>query len=158
MAQHSNLAGVLDTPMAFSTCSEKSGGFALKEVKSRNSRNVQEAKKFILGPMPVQEFLHAFLEDSALEKRERNMRASANAFNRVPAHCEEASAITEPLLSALNSSTKYKSRCPGFTFENTSERVRHPKRSSSIMKPDICCFSSRHIGSMKSSRLALTQI
>ncbi|OBZ71336.1 hypothetical protein A0H81_08861 [Grifola frondosa] len=136
--------------MALLKSSERTGGFDPKKAKSRNSRNIEDAKKVILGPMPVQSFMDAFMENSFPEQKKDYMRTPSKAFNRVPVCGEKASDITEPLLLALNSTTKYKSRCPGFLFENTSARIRHPGRLSS-MKPDICCFSSQHHGAVRSS-------
>ncbi|OBZ71187.1 hypothetical protein A0H81_08659 [Grifola frondosa] len=135
-------ASAVNTPMALYKSSDQTGGFNPKEAKSRNYRNVQEAEKFILGPMAVEEFLDAFLKDCNADQRKNRMRTPTKAFNAVPSCGEKASDIVRPLLAALNSSTKHKSRCPGFTFENTSARVKHPDRLNS-MKPDICCFASR---------------
>ncbi|OBZ71466.1 hypothetical protein A0H81_08662 [Grifola frondosa] len=139
----------MNTPLALHKADDQTGEFNQKEAKSRNSRNVQEAKKFVLGPMPVQSFLDDFLQDFAPDNRGKHMRSSSNAFKAVPVRSEKASDITGPLLKALNSATKYKSRCPNFMFENTA-RVKHSGRLSS-MKPDICCFASRHLATVRSS-------
>ncbi|OBZ71178.1 hypothetical protein A0H81_08657 [Grifola frondosa] len=149
MPQQSRLAGVLNTPLALSADSNRSSGFSPKEARSRHSRNVQDAKRFVLGPMPAQDFFDAFFEDSAPEEIKEHMLASANAFNSVPACADEASGITEPLTAALNSSTKYQSRCPGFIFTNTS--VQQKSKGSGSMEPDICCFASSHVATLNSS-------
>ncbi|OBZ71146.1 hypothetical protein A0H81_08671 [Grifola frondosa] len=143
-------SSAFNVPMALHDSGEQTGGLNPKHAKSRNSRNVQEAEKFILGPMPIQDFLDTFLQDSASDERKNHMRSSRNAFNAVPQRGDKASDITKPLLTALRSSTKYRFRCPGFSFQNTSVRVRHTQRLSS-MKPDIICFASHHLDAVKSS-------
>ncbi|OBZ71157.1 hypothetical protein A0H81_08678 [Grifola frondosa] len=165
-------SSAFNVPMALHLSGEQTGGFNPKHAKSRNSRNVQEAEKFILGPMPIQDFLDAFLEDSASDEKKttcvragmlsmpyhsavRKPQISRNLWyvHRCsgPSSCLMAMITSCPFkLTALRSSTKYKSRCPGFSFQNTSARIRHAQRLSS-MKPDIICFASRHLDAVKSS-------
>ncbi|KAL1950768.1 hypothetical protein VTO73DRAFT_5892 [Trametes versicolor] len=63
-----------------------------------------------------------------------------HAFRAVPQTAESAAQIYEPLVAALNKSSKRKSRCPGFVFKKTIERSSHPSRPG-FTKPHICCFT-----------------
>ncbi|OBZ71874.1 hypothetical protein A0H81_08089 [Grifola frondosa] len=143
---------VLDVPIALGSSDGETGGFDPKQAKGRNNRNVQDARKFILGPMPAGKFLDSFLPVSATSVRKPQRLSSWHAFNAVPSRGSKASEIYEPLLAALNKSTTYKSRCPGFTFDNTSSRNQYPKRLG-FLKPDICCYATEHLDIARSSEI-----
>lgn len=49
---------------------------------------------------------------------------------------------------ALNKQTKYKSRCPGFVFENTARRSSHPTLPG-YAKPHISCVSRRNVENVR---------
>ncbi|OBZ71289.1 hypothetical protein A0H81_08716 [Grifola frondosa] len=144
----------LNVPMALvDGASEEEIGFEPKESRYRNAKNAQDAEQFILGPMPPQEFLDAFLVDNGASDRTKHRLSHKYAFSAVPPRAVQASEIYEPLIAELNKTTKHRSRCPGFTFANTSLRVEHPKRLYS-MKPHVCCYASKHLETVRSADIA----
>ncbi|KAI0671011.1 hypothetical protein C8Q78DRAFT_1078956 [Trametes maxima] len=104
---------------------------------SRNRKRVQDAREYLVGPMPVAAFIDAFLPPA---KDKSVLLSPKGAFNAVPRRAESPAHIYLPLLSALNKATKKKSCCPGFTFDATCERSIRPLRLG-YMKPHICCFT-----------------
>lgn len=53
----------------------------------------------------------------------------------------------------MNRKTKDKSRCPGFTFVDTSSRTHNP-RELGYMKPHICCFSDGNLSTVKEAPIS----
>ncbi|OBZ71215.1 hypothetical protein A0H81_08700 [Grifola frondosa] len=136
---------IFDVPMSLDETAE----FNRKQTKHRIKRHARTANEFLLGPMPVDDFLAAFLPPAGAENSMHRL-SSWRAFNAVPSSASKASDIYEPLIKALNKSTKHKSRCPGFIFDNASSRVKNSKRPG-FMKPEVCCYATRHLEDVMSS-------
>ncbi|KAJ8470016.1 hypothetical protein ONZ51_g8611 [Trametes cubensis] len=93
--------------------------------------------------MPVQSFIEEFLP-SLPTGRKKDILSSRDAFKAVPASASTSADIFQPLIAALNKSTKHKSRAPGLVFLNASTRSEHPHERG-YMKPHICCYASSHL-------------
>ncbi|KAL7277716.1 hypothetical protein ACG7TL_008652 [Trametes sanguinea] len=89
--------------------------------------------------MPVPEFLERFLPEFAADRSA--LLSSRSAFVGVPSRADSIVEIYEPLTSALNKRTKFKSRCPGFVFLPTFEHSVRPLRLG-YAKPHICCVKN----------------
>ncbi|KAI0634082.1 hypothetical protein C8Q77DRAFT_1217385 [Trametes polyzona] len=106
-------------------------------------QHIQDVLDHTLGPMPVDVFTDHFLPDLPPDRR-KDVLSSRGAFNAVPTNGSTPSDIYEPLLAALNKSTKHKSRAPGLVFENTSVRSENPHEPG-YMKPHICALPSNKV-------------
>ncbi|KAL6302057.1 hypothetical protein BKA93DRAFT_794274 [Sparassis latifolia] len=89
------------------------------DIRRHYRQYANSAQGFILGPMPVDEFLE-FLPETDMS----NMPRPVNAFNKVPAEARTEQQIYKPLIAAINGtrtrSRKSQRRCPGFTFKDTA--------------------------------------
>ncbi|KAJ8468976.1 hypothetical protein ONZ51_g9289 [Trametes cubensis] len=92
--------------------------------------------------MPVAAFMDTFLRTTSTERSD--LLSPRNAFNAVPERADSAAEVYEPLYKALSKSTKYKSRCPGFVFDQTIGRSTRPSRLG-YAKPHICCFTPENL-------------
>ncbi|GBE84635.1 predicted protein [Sparassis crispa] len=115
-------------------------GFAPKNAEERYLRYAEEARKFFLGPMPVDDFLD-FLPKADMS----GMPRPRNAFDALPRKPKRESEIYTPLIAALNGGLD--PRCPGFTFTDTSTRSINQGKVGS-MKPDVCCYASDVLNSV----------
>ncbi|KAJ3012573.1 hypothetical protein NUW54_g1830 [Trametes sanguinea] len=132
-------------PMALDAELFPARGFRPEIAQSSNvGRHLEDCLRRTLGPMPVELFLKELLPLSPSSDT-RGRLASRFAFSGVPQRADSPTRIYEPLLHALNKSTKTKSRCPGFEFVNTHERSRKPLHPG-YAKPHICCFTPANAG------------
>ncbi|RDX42627.1 hypothetical protein OH76DRAFT_1410972 [Lentinus brumalis] len=108
-------------------------------------QNVKDSKGFLLGPMPVSEFLRRFLKVDGLKDmpKDKNLK---KIFSGVPDTQKNVSAeqIYEPLLKALSENDL----CPGFVFRQASGPPS-PARKLSRTKPRICCYAAEHLESIE---------
>ncbi|KAI0367830.1 hypothetical protein BV20DRAFT_1088595 [Pilatotrama ljubarskyi] len=103
-------------------------GHSPKDSQSRYARLAKEARYFAAGPMCPRAFLETFCPCPAevLEK----MPSAVDAFKDV-------------WIDALNHKEGTVSRCPGYTFCDTSQ---NPDTSGSfLVKPDITCYFNEHL-------------
>ncbi|KAJ8457588.1 hypothetical protein ONZ51_g11440 [Trametes cubensis] len=92
--------------------------------------------------MPVATFMDTFLKSTSADRDD--LLSFENAFNTVPERADSAAEICEPLFQALNKSTKHRSRCPGFVFDQTISRSIRSSRLG-YAKPHICCFTPENL-------------
>ncbi|RDX42645.1 hypothetical protein OH76DRAFT_1488526 [Lentinus brumalis] len=125
--------------MALDVTLSHTRGMEPEAAKARNRRRVQDLMKAIVGPLPVEAFLDAFIP-----RRESWGKAPSlsrkHAFIAVPRHATTAEGICGPLLKALR---KARTHCPGYSFHDTSARSLHPRRLG-YMKPHICCYATEN--------------
>ncbi|KAL1950098.1 hypothetical protein VTO73DRAFT_5220 [Trametes versicolor] len=148
--------GAWNTPITRTETSAQTFGFEDKTAKSRNLRLGEEMKGRMLGPMPVEDFLREFLSADTISFKD--MPSPKSAFSRVPKKSDKITKETDiyaPLIKALNADTtpghERGSRCPGFTFRDTSN---HPDTSGGVIggkKPDVCCYKDDHLEAVKAS-------
>ncbi|KAI9060872.1 hypothetical protein FKP32DRAFT_1594973 [Trametes sanguinea] len=131
---------VYDVPMALDTNLLHTRGLGPDGATLRMRRHVREIGNYIVGPMPVEEFIDDFMPPLSPEEKKRILSSRA-AFKDVPSGCATAAEIFEPMIAALNKSTKQKSRTPGLVFENAAARSERP-HALGFMKPHICCYTS----------------
>ncbi|KAL1950100.1 hypothetical protein VTO73DRAFT_5222 [Trametes versicolor] len=138
---------VYDAPMALSSDLLSTDGLDPRTARARNRRHFQNLRKSIVGPIPLPVFFERALGKTTSD--DRNVLLSAtNAFRSVPSTANTPEEICEPLIIALNKQTKYKSRCPGFVFEDTARRSSHPKHPG-YAKPHISCISKRNVENVR---------
>ncbi|KAI0940213.1 hypothetical protein AcV5_001383 [Taiwanofungus camphoratus] len=138
-----------DIPAAESENNTQHSGFDPKIARCRYMRYAREARKFVLGPMPVEQFLSTFLPVTDMS----GMPSSEGAFKNIPDDVEEPK-IYRPLVAALNFKNRAGvSRCPGFTFVTTSMRSENKHKIGS-MTPDICCYADHSLGMVGPPRTA----
>ncbi|KAI0671021.1 hypothetical protein C8Q78DRAFT_831258 [Trametes maxima] len=135
----------------FSLCLTESStqtyGFGNKTAGSRYPRFAEEGMRTIVGPMPPGQFLDTFLQRQQFERNGimDDMPSSKNAFIHIPREAKKEEEIYEPLIKALNKSIRKKTRCPGFSFRNTSSRADESGGKVGSVKPDLCCYADRHL-------------
>ncbi|GBE84617.1 predicted protein [Sparassis crispa] len=109
------------------------------DIRRRYRQYADSAQGFILGPMPVEEFLE-FLPETDMS----NMPRPVNAFNKVPAEAGTEQQIYNPLIAAINGirtrSRKSQRRCPGFTFKGMATSGAELGDIGS-MNAHVCCYS-----------------
>ncbi|KAI0941239.1 hypothetical protein AcV7_002861 [Taiwanofungus camphoratus] len=138
-----------DIPAAESENNTQHSEFDPKIARFRYLRYAREARKFVLGPMPVEQFLSTFLPVTDMS----GMPSSEGAFKNIPDDVEEPK-IYRPLAAALNFKNRAGvSRCPGFTFVTTSTRSENKHKIGSMM-PDICCYADHSLGMVGTPRTA----
>ncbi|GBE84773.1 hypothetical protein BKA93DRAFT_824938 [Sparassis latifolia] len=120
-------------------------GFGSKLANDRYERYSQEAERYILGPMPVEDFLD-FLPEAPTKRP--NAR---NAFIDVPERAEKEKDIYTPLIAALNAELNGRKRCPGFVFLDTSSRGTNHGKPGSV-KPDVVCYSTEIVDSVDTNK------
>ncbi|KAI0366917.1 hypothetical protein BV20DRAFT_1055249 [Pilatotrama ljubarskyi] len=144
--QHSEAGRVYNVPLAcnkrFMFTGTPGGGFEPHDVTENRKRDIRSSRDYTVGPVPVEEFLDAFLPAMPLE-RKQEVLSSRGAFKAVPSSGATPPDIYEPLIAALNAYTKRKCRAPGFVFENASAHSPHPHKPG-YMKPHICCYASHN--------------
>ena len=91
--------GMLNAPIALTENSSQVYGHAPKDADSRYYRFADEAVRFTLGPMPVQDFLDTFLDCPGLSMDE--MPSTLDAFKDVPMMGNTESDIYMPFVSCL---------------------------------------------------------
>ncbi|KAI0712053.1 hypothetical protein C8Q76DRAFT_476440 [Earliella scabrosa] len=138
---------VYDVPMALDRLLTHTRGLEPECAKANNIRVVREARNYTLGPMPVRDFINNFL-DPPSSGSTKNMRSSRHAFHSVPSCAATSAEIYGPLVVALNESTKWKARCPGFSFVTTQSVS---PRKLGYMKPDICCYSADQVATVEAA-------
>ncbi|OSD02505.1 hypothetical protein PYCCODRAFT_408431 [Trametes coccinea BRFM310] len=143
---------VYDVPMALDPKLLHTRGLDPDGASLRMRGHLQDTVNYIVGPMLVQDFIDSFMPSLPLEERKKIMSSRA-AFTGVPSSCATAAEIFEPMIAALNRSTKHKSRAPGLVFENASARSEYP-HSLGFMKPHICCYTSEGAASVRRSPLS----
>ncbi|KAH8118265.1 hypothetical protein DFH11DRAFT_659358 [Phellopilus nigrolimitatus] len=109
-----------------------------QDAQSRYMRLGDELRDWCVGPMPVSQFLDAFLPDQP-----RGMPSPVKAFKDVPSAPTDGKEVHEPLVKAFNYASKKASRCPGVRFVNTSNLPEHPSKFGS---PKICAYESSSLG------------
>ncbi|CCL98569.1 uncharacterized protein FIBRA_00569 [Fibroporia radiculosa] len=123
-----------NAPIAKNANGSQRFGFDSKHADARGQRHAAETHTF-LGPMPVQDFLNAFLPKCA----KKSMPSSKGAFKDIPEAASDERDIYAPLVYALNADGKRKrSRCPGFIFDITT--TRGESNATGSMRPDVCCY------------------
>ncbi|KAI0366930.1 hypothetical protein BV20DRAFT_618224 [Pilatotrama ljubarskyi] len=144
--------GAWNTPIALNENNSQTFSFQHKDYLSRYPRLAKEATPCTIGPMPVKDFLRAFLPCPAAPD---NMPSPDGAFVEIEKAKKEPD-IYLPLISALNlDSDPERSRCPGFTFRKTcnhADKKGGTGGSSTIgsTKPDILCYANQHLGEAES--------
>ncbi|KAI0929794.1 hypothetical protein AcV5_006662 [Taiwanofungus camphoratus] len=127
--------------------------FDSDDARARYLRYAQQARKFFLGPMPVEDFLDDFLPETSV-----TMPNITDAFKHVPKGAAKEEDIYNPLvskgtgvdvltqttcnlqISVLNGGGRgRRSRCPGFVFVNTSVRTED-EETNGRSRPDVCCY------------------
>ncbi|TFK89715.1 hypothetical protein K466DRAFT_597539 [Polyporus arcularius HHB13444] len=142
-------SGALNTPIARTENSSQVFGFDPKAAEDKYKRLARDAYRYMLGVMPVSQFLDAFMS------RERIMNAhpmpsAVERFHDVRAEHDvnDEDEMYPLLLDALNSKPTL---CPGFEFVNTSSRADTSHGVIGSSKPDISCFSSSHLEQLEGS-------
>ncbi|RPD62309.1 hypothetical protein L226DRAFT_568895 [Lentinus tigrinus ALCF2SS1-7] len=111
--------------------------------------NAKDSHRFIVGPMPVPEFLRRFLkvQDVVQVSKERTTHPSSGNFFGVPDTTDggfRTARIYEPLLKAL----KDNNLCPGFGFRQPSEPAV-PKHELGRTEPHICCYAAEQLATLE---------
>ncbi|KAI9059513.1 hypothetical protein FKP32DRAFT_1579780 [Trametes sanguinea] len=132
---------IYDVPMALDLDLSRTAGLEPLLALARNRGHMRDIRRCSVGPMPATEFIERFLP-SLTEDRNSHL-SSRNAFSRVPSRADSVTEIYEPLTSALNKRTRFKSRCPGFVFMPTFEHSIRPQRLG-YAKPHICCVKAEN--------------
>ncbi|OSC97321.1 hypothetical protein PYCCODRAFT_1440300 [Trametes coccinea BRFM310] len=125
--------------MALDPDTSRTAGLEPLLALARNRGHMHDIWRCTLGPMPVPEFLERFLPEFAADRSA--LLSSRSAFVGVPSRADSIVEIYEPLTSALNKRTKFKSRCPGFVFLPTFKHSVRPLRLG-YAKPHICCVKN----------------
>ncbi|KAI0326080.1 hypothetical protein GY45DRAFT_1329415 [Cubamyces sp. BRFM 1775] len=120
-------------------------GFDPKDADSRYKRLGVDASRVTMGPMPVTDFLEEFLP--ARKALIKLMPRCKGAFNGIKANNANESDIYPILLKGLNSSKK--SRCPGYSFRDTSNHPDQLEGKLGSIKPDIICYADRYLPEVK---------
>ncbi|KAJ8462800.1 hypothetical protein ONZ51_g10666 [Trametes cubensis] len=107
---------------------------------ARIKQHLRDSRSYTVGPMPAELFIEKFLPPVPAE-RKNEILSSRRAFSGIPHGASTPREIFQPLLDALNKSTKHKSRAPGLVFENASDRSEQPHELG-FMKPHICCYTN----------------
>ncbi|KAI0330527.1 hypothetical protein GY45DRAFT_750263 [Cubamyces sp. BRFM 1775] len=134
---------VYNIPMAYNDSHSHTRGLEPSDANARMRRHVRDSRSYTIGPMPVQSFIDEFLPPLPAG-RMNVILSSRNAFKAVPSIAATPVEIFQPLIAALNKSTKHKSRAPGLFFQNASARSDHPHERG-YMKPHICCYTLPHV-------------
>ncbi|KAI0350363.1 hypothetical protein OH77DRAFT_1489248 [Trametes cingulata] len=148
-------SGAWNTAVPLTETSGQTFGFDPKDADSRNARLGEEIRWTVVGPMPVEVFLEEFFQASCIDFTE--MPPPEGAFNGVVTeNTKNEKDMYAPLIQALNAvdceKEKRGSRCPGFTFRNTSA---HPDVSGGTLgakKPDICCYADEHLPTVDANK------
>ncbi|KAH9932697.1 uncharacterized protein BXZ73DRAFT_26216, partial [Epithele typhae] len=122
-----------------------------ERARLRARQHLDENKYHIAGPMPPSVFMDKFFPPRKSAEPSKVQRlASRGAFNAVPSQADTSAEIFDPLVVALNKSTKFKSRCPGFVFDVAATRtVRQDRRG--FMKPHVCCYTQSNLEAVRSA-------
>ncbi|KAI0655472.1 hypothetical protein C8Q70DRAFT_432869 [Cubamyces menziesii] len=141
-------SGIWNTPVAYTENSSQRFGFDRKLAHSHYERLGREVLSTVLGPMPVDSFLDAFLSRATIDKD--GMPETTAAFASLDAVIKEKRAqrreptekdLYEPLVNALNS----EARCPGFLFRMTSEKSDESGGKVGSKKPDVLLYAKDHV-------------
>ncbi|KAH9889366.1 hypothetical protein C8Q73DRAFT_155943 [Cubamyces lactineus] len=144
-AQHAwSGSGAWNTPLPFTESTSQTFGFDAKDVDARYPRLAYDLENIILGPMPVEEFMQAFLPVSA--EVLKDIPSHLHAFDGIGVISKESD-IYEPLVEALNPDphTKRQARCPNFTFRITADNPDMSGGKVGAVKPDILCYAIEHL-------------
>ncbi|KAI0366926.1 hypothetical protein BV20DRAFT_1038051 [Pilatotrama ljubarskyi] len=136
--------------MALDPALSRTNGLDPDIAGARNLQHISNLRKSIVGPMPVDQFISRTVGKPASTGNATARLSARNAFHAIPPTATKPEQIYEPLIIALNKHTKYKSRCPGFVFEDTARRVLYPKRIG-YAKPHICCFAEHNLEIVRQS-------
>ncbi len=149
--------------MALDLASFRTKGLDPALGKSRNRAYFRDTKDSILGSVSPTKFIEDFLPYSSMDTS--SFRSSTDAFNRVPVRGRTSSDIYEPLVRymqyhsqdspldimqilALNTRTKYRSRCPGFVFDTP---YTAPPRPRGVKLPHVCCYTAENMALVKAN-------
>ncbi|KAI0357826.1 hypothetical protein OH77DRAFT_1398442 [Trametes cingulata] len=136
--------GVYNVPIAMTENSAQVYGHGSRYWKDRYRRYAREGQHHIIGPMPPRVFLDTFCPCPA--QLMQDMPPTVDAFKDVPLQGTEAE-IYGPLIKALNAVHGGVSRCPGYTFRDTS---KHPDNNGEAkVKPDVICYANVHLDRVK---------
>lgn len=91
------LSPVYNVPMALDQSLMHSRGWEPERARVKNKRMVEEAKKYMVGPMPPQEFIDHFL-DISLSSTIKPIVPTKRAFQTVPSRAATPAEIYEPLV------------------------------------------------------------
>ncbi|KAI0366928.1 hypothetical protein BV20DRAFT_618113 [Pilatotrama ljubarskyi] len=151
LREHGSGAGAWNTAVPLTETSGQTFGFDPKDADSRNARLGKEISWTTVGPMPVKDFLEEFFEASKVDFSE--MPSPEGAFDLVVTEKTKSEKdMYAPMIQALNAveteREKRGSRCPGFTFRDTSAHPDTSGGSLGAKKPDICCYANRHLSTV----------
>ncbi|KAI0326084.1 hypothetical protein GY45DRAFT_158681 [Cubamyces sp. BRFM 1775] len=126
-------------------------GFDPKDAKSRYLRLGKDAVHVTAGPMPLRDFLEAFLPVQQ-DVMERMPTPSRGTFSGIKAKNKHEADIYKILLRGLNANhtskratARHPSRCPGYVFRDTSARADDLQGKVGSVKPDILCYAERYL-------------
>ncbi|OSC97326.1 hypothetical protein PYCCODRAFT_1145209 [Trametes coccinea BRFM310] len=131
---------VYNVPMALDLDSSRTAGLDPLLALARNQGHIYDIQRCTVAPMPHPDFIETFFPQT---KNRSACLSYRNAFSGVPSRADSVVKIYNPLISALNKRTKFKSRCPGFVFMPTSEHSIRPQRLG-YAKPHICCVKAEN--------------
>nr|VWP01171.1 N/A [Ganoderma boninense] len=99
--------------------------------------------------MPVEAFLDTCMERPDIFEKWQQASAPSckDAFVDVPRTASTEKEIYDPLsLNRINpKNDDSKSRCPGFTFLDTSDSDDRHHGHLGSLKPDVCCYANHHL-------------
>ncbi|KAI0643114.1 hypothetical protein C8Q79DRAFT_1013084 [Trametes meyenii] len=160
--------GVWDVPVTLSETGGQTFGFDAKDAKARNIRLGKEMQDFVVGPMPVEMFLEKYFNASTISLK--GIPPWENAFDKVPNGKKprkktkkgekegkggekekplQEKDIYELVIRAMNATAGRGSRCPGFSFRNTSDNPDKSRGVVGCRKPDICCYADHHLSQVE---------
>ncbi|KAL6305438.1 hypothetical protein BKA93DRAFT_778184 [Sparassis latifolia] len=137
---------VVTTPLAAKDPSSEqrdSEKFDRRNTTQRYVKHARAAKSFLIGPMPVREFL-GFLPETDMSR----MPLAVDAFKGIPTEAKQKCEIIAPIITALNGEDVENPRCPGFVFKDTTTRSFDCGKIGSL-NPDICCYVQEFTDSVK---------
>ena len=94
-----SLVPVYNVPMALDQTLTHTYGLEPEGAKSRNKRNIGEARSYVVGPMPVFDFIGDFVTLQGVATRSDAFLESEGAFCSVPESAPSVAGISEPLVS-----------------------------------------------------------
>lgn len=124
-----------NVPIVKTTNAIKEGCFE-RDSSARQRKFASTMKQSCVGPMPLEEFLEAFLpsrpDNRKKQKGRKRMPQARNAFRSVPKEASDESEIYEPLVSCLTVSIQAFVDCRSSAMQSIQGvDVRH----SNLLRP-----------------------